>query len=231
MSRLASVIRPAIEPGRRVIAISDIHGNLSCLKGLLKQVRLTPDDVLILVGDLLEKGRDSLAVLRFVLELQKTHTVYPLCGNCDYIDRVFLEGGSPDPAFSVQMNERLGVSGHYSNADQELWPVLEYWGNRSTLIQMGLEVGHPMPRRASDLPALRAALLDYFPRETKFLLKLPHILESANFIFVHGGIPREDNLDGLEAYGCMKNDDFLGQGLSFRKWVAVGHWPDRKSVV
>ena len=51
MSRLASVIRPAIEPGRRVIAISDIHGNLSCLKGLLKQVRLTPDDVLILVGD------------------------------------------------------------------------------------------------------------------------------------------------------------------------------------
>lgn len=225
MSRLASVIRPAIEPGRRVIAISDIHGNLSCLKGLLKQVRLTPDDVLILVGDLLEKGRDSLAVLRFVLELQKTHTVYPLCGNCDYIDRVFLEGGSPDPAFSVQMNERLGVSGHYSNADQELWPVLEYWGNRSTLIQMGLEVGHPMPRRASDLPALRAALLDYFPRETKFLLKLPHILESANFIFVHGGIPREDNLDGLEAYGCMKNDDFLGQGLSFRKWVAVGHWP------
>ena len=225
MSRLASVIRPAIEPGRRVIAISDIHGNLSCLKGLLKQVRLTPDDVLILVGDLLEKGRDSLAVLRFVLELQKTHTVYPLCGNCDYIDRVFLEGGSPDPAFSVQMNERLGVSGHYSNADQELWPVLEYWGNRSTLIQMGLEIGHPMPRRASDLPALRAALLDYFPRETKFLLKLPHILESANFIFVHGGIPREDNLDGLEAYGCMKNDDFLGQGLSFRKWVAVGHWP------
>lgn len=225
MSRLASVIRPAIEPGRRVIAISDIHGNLSCLKGLLKQVRLTPDDVLILVGDLLEKGRDSLAVLRFVLELQKTHTVYPLCGNCDYIDRVFLEGGSPDPAFSVQMNERLGVSGHYSNADQELWPVLEYWGNRSTLIQMGLEVGHPMPRRATDLPALRAALLDYFPRETKFLLKLPHILESANFIFVHGGIPREDNLDGLEAYGCMKNDDFLGQGLSFRKWVAVGHWP------
>ena len=23
----------------------------------------------------------------------------------------------------------------------------------------------------------------------------------------------------------MKNDDFLGQGLHFRKWVVVGHWP------
>lgn len=23
----------------------------------------------------------------------------------------------------------------------------------------------------------------------------------------------------------MKNDDFLGQGHSFDKWVIVGHWP------
>lgn len=225
MGRLAAVIRPAIAPGRRVIAISDIHGNLPCFQGLLKKVRFSRDDVLILVGDLLEKGQDSLAVLRFVLELQKEHTVYPLCGNCDYIDRVFLEGGTHrDPGLSASV-ARLGAPAHARGVDEELWPVLEYWGNRSTLIQMGLELGHPMPQRADHLPALRAALLDYFPRETRFLLNLPHILEAGNFIFVHGGIPREDRLEELEAYGCMKNDDFLGQGHSFRKWVAVGHWP------
>ena len=97
MPRPAWVIRPEIQPGRRVVAVSDVHGNLPFLKGILEQVRFTPADVLIIVGDLLEKGRDSLAVLRFVLELQKTHTVYPLCGNCDYIDRVFLEGAAPIP--------------------------------------------------------------------------------------------------------------------------------------
>lgn len=225
MGRPAAVIRPDIAPGRRVIAISDIHGNLSCLKGLLKKVGFSRDDVLILVGDLLEKGRDSLAVLRFVLELQTEHTVYPLCGNCDYIDRVFLEGRGAGGAFSSQMGHRYGPAGTYGGVDGELWPVLSHWGNRSTLIQMGLELGHPMPRRAADLPALRAALLDYFPRETKFLMTLPHILEAGNFIFVHGGIPREDRLDELDAYSCMKNDDFLGQGHSFQKWVAVGHWP------
>ena len=32
MGRTATVIRPNIEPGRRVIAISDIHGNLPFLK-------------------------------------------------------------------------------------------------------------------------------------------------------------------------------------------------------
>ncbi len=205
MRQSACVIRPSIEPGRRVIAISDIHGNLLYLQGLLKKLRFSPDDVLILVGDLLEKGTHSLGVLRYVMDLQKTHTVYSLCGNCDHIDRTFLEG-------------RPGV-------DAELWPILSYWRERSTLLQMGLELGHPMPQRSSDLPALRAALLDYYPRETQFLLNLPHILEAGNFIFVHGGIPREDRLDELEAYPCMKNDDFLGQGHSFQKWVVVGHWP------
>lgn len=223
MGRPAAVIRPDIAPGRRVIAISDIHGNLSCLKGLLKKVGFSQDDVLILVGDLLEKGRDSLAVLRFVLELQKEYTVYPLCGNCDYIDRMFLDWEADENAtFFKRDNTRILAAAGVAEA---LWPVLEYWGNRSVLIQMGLELGHPMPRRASDLPALRAALLDYFPRETRFLMTMPHILESGNFIFVHGGIPREDRLDELDAYSCMKNDDFLGQGHSFQKWVAVGHWP------
>ena len=224
MSRLATVIRPAIKPGRRVVAISDIHGNLAFLKGILKEVKLSRDDVLILVGDLLEKGWDSLATLRYVMELQKKYTVYPLCGNCDYIDYMFLEGGSPgDDAFSIQMNRRLGFGAGV--LDEELWHILGFWRERSVLIQMALEIGHPMPQRVSDLPALRAALLDYFPRETAFLMNLPHILEAGNFIFVHGGVPREDRLDELGAYSCMKYDDFMGQGLSFRKWVVTGHWP------
>ena len=54
---------------------------------------------------------------------------------------------------------------------------------------------------------------------------MPQILEAGNFIFVHGGIPREDRLEELPAYGCMKNDDFVGQGLKFDKWIVVGHWP------
>lgn len=225
MPRSAQVIRPAIEPGRRVAAVSDIHGNLPFLKGILEKIRFTPDDVLIIVGDLLEKGRDSLATLRYVLELQKTHTVYTLCGNCDYIDRMFLEGGRPDDAFSIRMNRRYGAPADYASVDEELWPILsEFWRERSVLMQMAAEVG-AVPRHMDDLPALRTALLKSFPKETEFLLNMPHILEAGNFIFVHGGVPREDRLEELSAYGCMKNDDFMGQGHSFQKWVVVGHWP------
>lgn len=203
--RPARVVRPHIEPGRRVIAVSDVHGNLPFLKGVLETVRFTPDDVLVIVGDLLEKGPDSLATLRYVRELQKAHTVYPLCGNCDYIDQCFLSG---------------------PELDEPLWPILhEFWRERSVLIQMAMEAGIPSPAGAEEMPALRAALLDRFPEETAFLLNLPHIMEAGNFIFVHGGVPREDRLDGLDAYDCMKNDDFRGQGHSFRRWVVVGHWP------
>ena len=225
MPRSAQIIRPAIPPGRRVVAVSDVHGNLPFLKGLLRKVRFSPDDVLVIVGDLLEKGRDSLATLRYVLALQKTHTVYALCGNCDYIDRMFLEGGLPDDAFSIQMNRRYGSPAAYASVDEELWPILSrFWRERSVLIQMAAEIG-AVPRRMEDLPALRSALRERFPEETEFLLTLPHILEAGNFIFVHGGIPREDRLEELTAYGCMKNDDFLGQGFHFQKWVVVGHWP------
>lgn len=200
----AVVIRPPIAPGRRVLAVSDIHGNLPFLKGVLAKAGFTKDDVLVLVGDLLEKGRDSLATLRYIMELSRSHTVYPLCGNCDHIDKVFLEG-------------RPG-------ADEDLRPVFEFWKERWLIAQMGAELGMEM-KRMGDLPALRAAVRAHFPRECAFLLDLPHILETDNFIFVHGGIPREDRLEELDAYGCMKNDDFLGQGHSFKKWVVTGHWP------
>lgn len=203
-SRPAQVVRPDIEPGRRVIALSDIHGNLPFLKGILDRVQFTPADVLVIVGDLLEKGTESLATLRYVMELGRTHTVYTISGNCDYIDQCFLSG---------------------PGLDKMLWPVLDkFWWRSSVLLQLGAEIG-VVPRSREELPALRAALLERFPKETGFLLGLPHILEAGNFIFVHGGVPREDRLEELEAYDCMKNDDFRGQGRSFQKWVVVGHWP------
>ncbi len=200
----AVVIRPTIPSGRRVIAISDIHGNLPFLKGVLAKAGFCRDDVLVLVGDLFEKGRESLGVLRFLMDLRNTHTVYPLCGNCDHISRTFLSG-------------RPGI-------DQQLWPVFRYWKERGLLFQLGAEIG-VLPQGEEDLSALRAALLAHFPRETEFLMTLPHILEAGRYIFVHGGVPREDRLDELDAYRCMKNDDFLGQGHRFDRWVVVGHGP------
>ena len=66
----------------------------------MDRVGLTPSDILVLVGDLLEKGPDSLALLRYVMELSRTHTVYPLCGNCDGLVLRFLRQMSWMSAFT-----------------------------------------------------------------------------------------------------------------------------------
>ena len=95
----AIVIHPTFPAGRRIIAVSDIHGNLSFFQALMDKIALTPEDILVLVGDILEKGQESLALLRHVMALCRTHTVYPLCGNCDGLVYRFFQGDELDRRF------------------------------------------------------------------------------------------------------------------------------------
>ena len=62
---MKAVVRsiPFPENGR-LLAVSDVHGNLPWLRGLLEKVGFSTDDALVLVGDLVEKGTDSLSTLR-----------------------------------------------------------------------------------------------------------------------------------------------------------------------
>lgn len=98
------------------------------------------------------------------------------------------------------------------------------WGERSLICQMGRAAGFPL-RAQEELPALRAVLRRHFAPELAFLSAMPVILETPDYLFVHGGVPGETGLEELEAWSCMKNDEFLAQGHAFRRWCVVGHWP------
>ncbi|MCL2522450.1 MAG: metallophosphoesterase [Erysipelotrichales bacterium] len=66
---------------------------------------------------------------------------------------------------------------------------------------------------------------DYLTEEEKtWIENLPHIIESNEYIFVHGGIESE-NLDQQIAINCMDNDAFMEKGLIFKRYVITGHWP------
>jgi len=79
--------------------------------------------------------------------------------------------------------------------------------------------------QTEDLAQLRADLRAAYPEEWKWLQAMPTILETEHLVFVHGGVPALEHMDELERWGCLKNDDFMGQGHAFSKWVIVGHWP------
>lgn len=197
----AIVIHPTFAAGRRIIAVSDIHGNLPFFRALMDKIALTPEDILVLVGDILEKGPESLALLRHVMALCRTHTVYPLCGNCDGLVYRFFQGDELDRRFFS----------FYLPQHPE-----------SALRQLAREGGFD---QTDDLPRLRADLRSAYPEEWRFLSRMPTILETEHLVFVHGGVPSLEHMDQLDRWRCMKNDDFLGQGHAFDKWVIVGHWP------
>ena len=90
MARKARVVRARLPAGRRVLAISDIHGNLPFLKGVLSAAGYGAGDVLVLVGDLVEKGPDSLSTLRYIMDLAARNDVYCLRGNCDNLVTAFV---------------------------------------------------------------------------------------------------------------------------------------------
>src|SRR5699024_10115529 len=67
----------------RILAISDIHGELELFTQLLKKVNYKPkEDELILLGDYIDRGPDSAGVLEKVREL-KAQGALVLRGNHD----------------------------------------------------------------------------------------------------------------------------------------------------
>ena len=191
--------------GRRVLIVSDVHGNLPFLKGLLHKVSFTKSDILIVLGDVLEKSPGGLETLQYVMELGKEYTVHMVNGNCDDITPAFLDGGRGVP--------------------DRFYPYyFKKFGEKCALVKMAHLAGAGLddPR---DYPAAKAAILERFGPEVDFLRSLPTILWNDDYLLVHGGVPREDRLEELDANACMKNDDFLHQGHVFRRWVVVGHWP------
>ncbi len=65
----------------RMVAIGDVHGCASALTSLLELVRLQPEDLLIPLGDYVDRGPDSRKVLDLLMHLHGQCTVYPLKGN------------------------------------------------------------------------------------------------------------------------------------------------------
>ncbi len=199
-TRPARILRTALPPDRRILVISDVHGNLPYLRGLLEKARFSPDDVLILAGDLLEKGRQSLDTLRFVTETAQTHTVWAVSGNCDWWVPLMYEVGT---------------------VEDNLWYINNkpYCLARQMCAEQGIPVSPDM-----DYLAMRDAIAAAYPREFDFLRAMPEVLDTPHYTVVHGGLPEGDP-ETWDGWACMKYDHFMTTPRRFDKWVIVGHWP------
>ena len=195
----ARVQNVSLGNARRIVAVSDVHGNGRLLEQLLEEIAFCKEDALILLGDHIEKGKESLYTLRLVKRLCEAGNAYALQGNCDTLWEDLKAG-----LYGVDLVEYMD------------------WRKQSLLCDMCQELGldphlYPPDEVRSRLESAYGALFAW-------LAGLPHIIESEDFVFVHAGLDAGP-LDEQEAERCLRRDDFLHEAPSFEKFVVAGHMP------
>ncbi|ABB24534.1 metallophosphoesterase family protein [Pelodictyon luteolum] len=80
----------------RIIAIGDVHGCIRTLKGLLHDIGLQPEDQLVFLGDIIDRGPSSMQTVEFVLELRDSFSCHFIAGNHELMLLDALDSGKPD---------------------------------------------------------------------------------------------------------------------------------------
>lgn len=118
----------------RVLAIGDIHGCLTHLDDLLAWVRPEPDDVLVTLGDYVDRGPDTRGVLNRLIELKKTRPLICLRGNHEIMMLEAWRGGRSEQKMWLGVGgvqalgsygSAPGKSGALSDVPPEHWTFLQ----------------------------------------------------------------------------------------------------------
>ncbi len=188
-----------IKKNQRVLITSDIHGNLERFKQMLQRVQFNTDDVLIINGDLTEKGTASLETVRYTYELSKTHEIHIIQGNCETLQ--YLD--NPEH-FEMLRN-------YINNRPQSLIHEM--------LVAIGVTITPDM-----NMHEARTLLKLHYPEYIDFLGALPNIIETDVFTLVHAGLEQKSLAD--QDVDLIQTMPYFGLvDAEFDKPVIVGHYP------
>ena len=184
------------EEGKRIIVVSDIHGDLTTFKKLLNKCEYNEEeDYLIILGDFLEKGTEILDTVHYVMELSKNERVYVLKGNCDRA----LEYCSNDDG----LQDGIGYIKRMKNT---------IFTEKAK--ELEIVINEP-----DDLKEV----VSHLQEEKEFIDKLPLVLVSDRLVFVHAGIKTlEEETDQKFLLGTKM---FAHDSHNLQQYVVVGHFP------
>lgn len=114
----------------RVLAVGDIHGCLSAFDDLLKWVAPTRDDVLVTLGDYVDRGPDSRGVVQRLIELKSQLNLVCLRGNHEQMMVEAYRGGRSEKKMWLGVGgvQTLGSYGIYAGRSGGLEDVpAEHW--------------------------------------------------------------------------------------------------------
>lgn len=178
-------------------AISDIHGMSYELKRLLDKVPFTKSDVLVFLGDVIDRGPDPREVVQTILDLRRDgYNVVTVMGNHEDI---FIS--------HLKRNSLAGGYGQYCYRNIRNGYYIERNGGAKTL----RSYKHNNDLIHEHLPYFKGLRL-YF--------------ETKDYIFVHGGLKPNVPIHKQIKYNLLWiRQEFTRSKLNFGKTVVYGHTP------
>lgn len=199
----AKHITKRIKGDYRLIAIADIHGHLDRFKALLKKVNYDPNhDYLVIIGDFVEKGDQTIDTIRFVRELERNPRCFVLIGNCEWAMTAILQ--TPELANQIQ---------HYFAKIPRNGAIRDYYH------QLHLDDGH------ETMLGIQREIEFKLHDDLQWMKHLPTTLKLNNFIFVHAGLPYANNYKSGILPDYLEMPYFMNQGHPYKEMVIVGHMP------
>lgn len=198
----------AIPEGKRVYAIGDIHGCAEMLTSLLDTIADDIDDLanatLVFLGDYIDRGPDSRAVVDRLLELKTSN-----------VETYFLKGNH-----EASMLDFL-------DAPEDLAHWLD-WGGDETLESYGIDPVAKTP------DAIAAEFIEQMPAEhLRFYRALDLYHVEGDYLFVHAGVrpgvPLKEQ-DPMDLMWIRKRFHNAAASERPEHVVVHGHHPEDKPI-
>ena len=157
-------------------------------------------DYLFILGDIIEKGKDNLQTLRYVMELCQNEKVICTKGNNDTMCVRMAFDDSKD-----KFLERISSRPH------------------NTFLEMAESIG--IENFEEGFREKQKKVSDSFKNELDFLKDLPIAIETKNHIFVHAGIEQRSDWRNTSERFAITRPWFLRSEHRSSKTVVCGHYP------
>lgn len=195
-------LKKRVKGNYRMIVISDIHGHLDRFQALLKKVKYSSDDYLVILGDFVEKGDQVIDTIHYVQELDKNDKTFVLTGNCEWALDALLT--VPELAYQIpKYLQRVSANG----CIREVYHKLHLDDGKETVL------------------GIQKQIYEYLKDEIDYVSHLPVTLKFNQFLFVHAGIEKRKDYQKSSLSSMLEMQRFYEQGHLLDEIVVVGHLP------
>jgi len=184
----------------RIYTLGDIHGNKQSLVDAVEKMDLLEDDYLVIIGDIINRGPQSLEALDFVMELQEKHK------------RTIVLSGNHEMFTTIGFDEKQENFYEFYKTNKYRTILNDMLDNEGIVIT------------DENFKETFKILLEKYHIYFEYMRNLPIILETEDHIFVHSAYKEGVDVN-TDPFLFLKEDKYFEDKTVNAKKVIVGHMP------